>query len=206
VSSDPVDDARAFRADGVGIVLPASWWTIDLRTEESRRRSVSRLVEQQLGRADHRASLRAELRRELGGAADQAAAAGGRLMAVSLMQAQGFPISATLTTYRMPGGDLTGHGVAELESVMRSSAEGDDVALDLAEGTLGAVLRRVSRRSGPAALSAEDVPMLVVDYWLDPDDGHGLMLLTFSTPLVELREVFLDLFDTVVASVGPAEG
>jgi hypothetical protein len=48
--------------------------------------------------------------------------------------------------------------------------------------------------------------VLIVDDWLDPDDGQSLMLLTFTTPPVGLREVFVDLFDAVVASVGPAEG
>ncbi|CAN5304254.1 hypothetical protein BH11ACT1_BH11ACT1_22260 [soil metagenome] len=191
----------------MGILLPASWWTIDLRDEQSRRRSVARLVDQQIGRVDDRAALRADARRQLGAAADQAAAAGGRMMAVSLMEAQGIPVTATLTTYRIPGGDVTGAGVIELESIMRKDAVTDDgSSLDLAEGHQGPVLRRVSRGAGPVELGAERIPMLRVDYWLDPDDGHGLMLLTFSTPLIGLREAFLDLFDTIVASVGPAEG
>lgn len=48
--------------------------------------------------------------------------------------------------------------------------------------------------------------MLLADYWLDLDDGSGLVLLTFSSPLVEAREALLPLFDTVVASVTPVTG
>lgn len=204
--SEPVV-ARRPRVDSVGILLPASWWTIDLTDEGSRHRSVGRLVDRQVGRADDRAALRADARKQLGEAADQAAAAGGRMMAVSLMQAQGIPVTATLTAYRIPGRDVTGAGVVELESIMRKdTASSEGSSLELAEGPQGPVLRRVSQRTGPVELGAERIPMLIVDYWLDPDDGHGLMLLTFSTPLVGLREAFLDLFDTIVASVGPAEG
>lgn len=199
-------DARRPRVDSVGILLPASWWTIDLTDEDSRRRSVAQLVDRQIGHADDRAALRVDARRRLGVVADQAAAAGGRMLAVSLMQAQGIPVTATLTTYRVAGGDVIGAGIVELESIMRKEAANDDARLDLAEGPQGPVLRRVARRAGSAELHAEQVAMLVVDYWLDPDDGHGLMLLTFSTPLVGLHEAFLELFDTIVASVGPADG
>ncbi|HEY3438856.1 MAG TPA: hypothetical protein VGK35_14320 [Actinotalea sp.] len=199
-------EARRPTVDSLGILLPASWWTIDLRDDAARTRSVAALVEQQIGRADVQATLRADIRRELGQAAEQAAAAGGRLMAVSLMQADGLPLSATLTAYRVPGADLTGTGLTELEGVLRDSAQGTDVAIDLAEGARGPVLRRVTRRSGAADLGAERLSMLVADYWLDPDDGHGLLLLTFSSPLVEARDAWLGLFDTIVASVAPAEG
>ena len=204
--------------DSVGILLPASWWTIDLRDTTTRTRSIAALVEQQVGRADIQASLRAELRAELGRAAEQAAAAGGRLMAVSLMQADGFPLSATLTAYRVPGTDLTGAGLAQLEEVLRtdegvashgSPADGSGEqtgTVELAEGPGGPVLRRVRHKQGSADLGAERLRMLVVDYWLDPEDRQGLLLLTFSTPLVDAQDGWLELFDVIVASTGTGQG
>jgi len=42
-------DVRHPNVDGVGILLPSSWRTIDLRDSASRRRSVAKLVEQQGG-------------------------------------------------------------------------------------------------------------------------------------------------------------
>ena len=39
--------ARRPRVDAVGLLLPATWWTIDLRGEDSRRRSVAQLVAEQ---------------------------------------------------------------------------------------------------------------------------------------------------------------
>jgi hypothetical protein len=194
-------EVRAPRVDDVGLVLPADWWTIDLRSDEAIRRSVGGLVERQLGRADVQASLRADARHRLVDAATSAARAGGRLMAVSLMQAAGLPISLSLTVYRVPGGGVPGTGLADVDAAFRSA---DGRGVEPVEGTTFPAVRRVSERTGPAELGAADVPMLVADYWVDPGGEHGLLLLTFSTPLLALREGMLELFDAVVATVAPA--
>ena len=193
-------EVREPRVDDVGLVLPADWWTIDLRSDEAIRRSVGALVERQMGRADVQASLRADARRRLVDTATSAARAGGRLMAVSLMAAAGVPISLSLTVYRVPGAGVGG-GLGDVEAALRS-ADGADVAA--VEGTVFPALRHVAERSGPAELGAENVPMLIADYWLDPGGEHGLLLLTFSTPLVALRQGMIELFDAVVATVRPA--
>lgn len=194
-------EVRQPHVDDVGLVLPASWWTIDLGSDDAIRRSVGALVERQIGHADIQASLRADARRKLVDAATSAARAGGRLMAVSLMEAAGVPISLSLTVYRVPGAGARGAGLADVEAALRSADSADVLAV---EGTTFPALRHVSERSGPADLGAEDVPMLVADYWVDPGGEHGLLLLTFSTPLVALRDGMLDLFDAVVATVAPA--
>ena len=196
--------ARRPRIDSLGFLLPESWWTVDLRDEAARRRSVSALVERQVGRDDSRASLRGDLRSQLGRAADDAARAGGRIMAVSLMRADGIPVPATLTMYRVPGAALDDRGAEELARLLRASQQQDD-EIEIAHGLLGPVLRRVSRRQGDASIGGSDVTLLLVDYWLDPTDAHGLMQLSFSSPLLELREGLLELFDAIVASVSPAE-
>lgn len=196
--------ARHQSAAGVGLLLPASWWTIGLTDEHGRRASIAHLVDQQIGRGDERAALRADTRKHLQASADDAAAAGGRLMAISLMQAGGVPVPATMTLYRLPGADLTGQGVAQLEAVMRPGTEGSD-SLDLADGPLGPVLRRVRRRPGPKDLGAERLTMLTVDYWLDPEDGQGLVYLVFSSPIGQVEEPLLALFDAIMGSIGPSE-
>lgn len=196
-------------ADGWGLLLPATWWTVDLRDEQARRRSVATLAEQQIGRQDDRAALRADLRKHLDRAADDAATAGGLFMAISLMRVGDVPLPASLTVFRLPGegltSTLTGTGVRELEAVLRSDLPAG-VALDIADAPAGPVLRRVSQRSGSADLGAQDVPLLLADYWLDPGDARGLLYLSFSTPLVQAREPVLELFDMVVSSVGPVDG
>lgn len=196
--------ARHQSTAGVGLLLPASWWTIDLTDDDGRRASIARLVEQQIGRGDERAALRADTRKHLQSSADDAAGVGGRLMAISLMEAGGVPVPATMTLYRLPGADLTGQGVTQLEAVMRLGTEGSD-SLGLADGPVGPVLRRVRRRPGPKDLGAERLTMLTVDYWLDPEDGQGLVYLVFSSPIGQVEEPLLALFDAIMGSISPSE-
>lgn len=192
-------------ADGWGLLLPASWWTVDLRSEQGRHRSVAGLVQEQIGRQDDRAALRADTRRHLERAADDAANAGGLFMAISLMRVGDVPLPATVTVFRVPGQGLTDQGVRELEAALRPGTP-EGTALDVADGPVGPVLRRVSERPGSAELGAEAVPLMLADYWVDPGDGRGLLYLSFSSPLVQAREPLLRLFDLVVASVGPVDG
>lgn len=62
------------------------------------------------------------------------------------------------------------------------------------------MLRAVRRRTG-ASHAGVDLPVLACDYWTDPDDGHGLVHLAFSSPLVDLEPAWCDLFDTVAATL-----
>jgi len=199
-----VRQARRPQVDGVGVLLPESWWVIDLRDEKTRRRSVRGLVERQMGHDDGRAALRADVRTTMGRAADDAARASGRMMAISLMQAGGIPVPATLAIYRVPGAALGGEEAEELAQLLRASEQPGD-RIVIAHGPLGPVLRRSSQRQGDASVGGADVTLVTVDYWLDPDDGNGLMQLNFTSPLVQLREGLIDLFDAIVASVGPGQ-
>ncbi|MGY4644615.1 hypothetical protein [Cellulomonas sp. URHB0016] len=194
--------ARPQRVGGVRLVLPATWWVIDLRDASARRRSIAALVEEQLGRGDELAALREDLRRHLGVTAIDAGALGGQLMAISLTRAGPVPIPASVTVYRSPAGSARSETLKDVEAALRADARTDDT-VDAAEGPTGPVLRRTRIGSGIEELGAQDVPMLLADYWLDPGDGAGLLSLTFSSPLVEARDALLPLFDTVVASVAP---
>ncbi|MGN8244153.1 hypothetical protein ACTHAM_001052 [Cellulomonas soli] len=56
-------------------------------------------------------------------------------------------------------------------------------------------------RWGVSTGDAEHVPQLRADYWLDPDDDRGLVLLAFSSPLLPLRDDLVEPFDSIVAGV-----
>ncbi|WP_448061170.1 hypothetical protein [Cellulomonas hominis] len=198
------DDGRRTRGTGVSLLLPSSWWTVDLPDPDARARRVRTLVERSLGRADEAARLRADLRTRLGRAADQAAAAGGVLMAVSLMRVGDLPLPATLTVYRVPGLRLDAAGIEALTATLREPVP---EALDVAQGEDGSpVVRRVRLRRGDAELGAEDVTQLVVDYWRALGGGGPVVQLTFGTPMVQVTSAMLELFDTVVASAARLDG
>ena len=203
-AADDSEGVRRPRVGAFGVLLPASWWTVDLRDQAARRRSVAGLVERQVGRDDSRASLRADLRSTMSRTAEDAARAGGRLLAVSLMEVDGIPVPATLTMYRIAGTALNDAGAEELARVLRQTQHPDD-QIDTTEGPLGPVLRRVGRRQGDGQVGGADVTLLVADYWLDPDDGQGLMSLNFTSPLTVMQDALVGLFDAIVASVGPTE-
>lgn len=192
------DDARRARGSGLSLLLPTSWWTIDLTDPGSRSRAVRSLVEHSLGRADEAAQLRADLRTRLGRAADQAAAAGGVLMAVSLMKVGDLPVPATGTVYRVPGLRLDAAGVESLTATLRES---EAESLDVAQAEDGTpVIRRVRLRPGDPELGAEDITQMVVDYWRTLGVAGPTVSMTFGSPMVQVREALLDLFDTIVSS------
>ncbi|MGN8244380.1 hypothetical protein ACTHAM_001283 [Cellulomonas soli] len=203
-SHDSGDGRRATTA-GLTLLVPASWWVIPLGTGDALRRSVGALVDEQVGRRDQDAPLRASLRTQLTGAAEQAAAAGGTLMAISLMTVDGVPVPATMVVYRVPGLTLDEPGLQALVDGLTADGEARPDSLDVAAGQFGPVVRRLARRAGDVDLGASEITMMVVDYWLDAGDGGHVVQLTFSSPMVQVAAALLDLFDTVASSVGPEE-
>lgn len=74
--------------------------------------------------------------------------------------------------------------------------------LDIGEGPAGTVLRRVRPGSASTGLTGDDtLPALIADYWVEPARGVPLVYLVFSSPLIDLRDQLVQLFDTIVASV-----
>jgi hypothetical protein len=202
----PREPGTARQADGLGLLLPPDWWVVDLTDERTRRRSVRALVARQFGRTDKPSPLQLDVLRELDASTRAAAAARGQLMAVSLMQADDRPLSASLTTFRVPAPAPSRiprkrEGLARLAADLTAAAA-PGVEVLVAEGPLGAVVRQVAVERGAAELDPERLPQLVARYWLDPRDGEGWYQLVFSTHLIPLREGMLGLFDAIVASVG----
>lgn len=185
--------------DTVTVLLPDDWAVIDLEDDDARTTAVDSLVTQQLGGSPDLASLQVALRGELLRRSEQAARAGGTLMALAVGSG-GLPtVPASLTVYRVPG-SLDARGRAAMTRVLASDEPGH--SLDIGEGPAGTVLRRVrpgAARSGPTGDG--ELPALVADYWVEPAPGAQLVYLVFSSPLVDLRDELLGLFDTAVSSV-----
>ena len=108
-------------------------------------------------------------------------------------------VPASLTVYRVPG-SLDARGRAAMTDVLATDEPGH--TLDIGEGPAGTVLRRVRPAAASTGLTGEHaLPALIADYWVEPAPGVQLVYLVFSSPLVDLRDELVQLFDTVVASV-----
>lgn len=192
--------ARAASDGTVGLVLPADWWVVPLADDAARGRAVAAMVEHHVGGGDERATLRRQLRVDVGAAARRAAARDGWVIAFMLTRAAGHPLPATMTGYRAPGSFRDAAGVAEVRSALEEATAGTGGQVDVGAGPFGVVLRAVRERTG-AWHDVADLPLLACDYWTDPSDGHGLVHLAFTTPLVALRTSFCELFDAVAATL-----
>ena len=130
----------------------------------------------------------------------QAVAAGGVHLALSLMHVGGVPVPASLTTYRVGVGPS-----ATLADILTAVAH-DGRVVEVVDGPLGEMARCVGifRPSGPVD-DDEDasgrVAQVRADYWLDGGDGRGITLLAFSSPLADLADAMVDLFESVVSTV-----
>lgn len=191
---------RAASDGAIGLVLPADWWVVPLVDEAQRGRVIAALVDKQVGGGDASAALRRRLRVDVGAAARRAAASGGWGMAFMLTRAGDHPLPATMTGYRSRGSFRDEAGVAEVRGSLEEATVAAGGRLDAGAGPFGLVLRSVRERTGTWH-DVGDLPVLACDYWTDPDDGHGLVHLAFTTPLVALRDAFCELFDTVAATL-----
>lgn len=204
---------RSARTGEVGVVLPADWHVVDLSTDATRHADVVALVDRQLPRRDDLATVRRRLRREIEDSSRRAAQAGGRFSAYMLTAVGPVPLPAVLTASRTPGSLDSADALAALAATLTERLGTRAGGVDIGEGPLGPVVRAVTLRTtttdgtgpragapGVAAIIEPRTDLLVCDYWSDPDDGGGLLLLSFSTPLVPLRDALLDLFDTIAGS------
>ncbi|MCC2315315.1 hypothetical protein [Cellulomonas xiejunii] len=195
-------DVRARPAsDGaIGLVVPADWWVVPLADEAERGRVIAAMVDHQVGAGDEYAALRRRLRVDVGAAARRAAARDGWVIAFMLMHAAGHPLPATMIGYRSPGSFRDEAGVADVRAALEDVAAMTGGRVEAGAGPFGVVLRAVRVRTG-SWHGVADLPLLACDHWTDPGDGHGLVHLAFTTPLVALREPIGELFDAVASTL-----
>lgn len=208
MNSNP-EDSDAARIVDVRVVLPDHWWRIPLQSAQARERSVDRLVERQFAGIDDQPQLRTDTRKQLLKHAEDVADVDGQLLALSLLEIQGVPVPASLVLHwiNMPAepGAIPGDGelILDLQGALQPAADTEPAPgfrLDLARVGAGSVLRRVYDSTADLE-GSEPIPSLVADYWVERPDGTGLVYLTFSSPLVALRQALLDLFDAVVSAL-----
>ncbi len=174
----------------IRLLLPPGWHPVPLTDPEATQVSLDALVTLQVGAAEHLAPLRTQLTTELRAAAEGAAASGAVLMAFSTMRAGDAPLPASMTVYQVPGLQLDDAGVTTLREAL---GPGEDWADRTSEhGRLVRRTRVVKDDGQPGQLLA--------DYWITGDQPGETVSIVFATPLLQLAEAMLELFDAVVTS------
>lgn len=189
--------------------LIGRWSQLDLRSEDAAAASIRRYVQNLLGSADAEAQARALLRRSLHEGVGMAREASAVSMFLAREITPGTAMPVTLTVYspsnltmspsigtapatvadQLQKG-LTTLAVAGIDTATRLEIEGSHI------------LRVHHERQDPVHEATPDVPMrkLMVDYWYTVPGSKQVVLVNFMTPLVDLRDVMLKFFDSVVGA------
>jgi len=166
---------EVIEAAGCRLTVPEGWLRIGL-LPEGREPALARLVAQQ------------EIRQELLRVARHAYDNGGVELYISPQAAAGFPLPASLVVTRTPPHDEPRVVVSPKRLSGALARDGSEVTV--AEFPAGLAVR-VLRRAGMTSL---DIHFPV------PDSGAYLML-SFSTPLDELSDAMVGLFDSIAGTL-----
>lgn len=190
---------------GYRIVTPVGWDRIPL--DESRRGpAVERIVRRQFRGSDSAPHLRAQLARLLSAEASNAAEAGGIDLYVSNLLHGPVPLESTLITSVVPFGAVGSPGLDELAAELAAGdAERVVDVCGVADLPAGRAVRRSSvRRAGSETVEDQRVEApatFVVEWFVPTPECDRLLLLTFSTLLIPIRQAFAELFDAIAASL-----
>jgi len=186
--------------------LAGKWFSIELNDDAARRRSIKDLVEEQVGKAEENATLRALMRRrvETGAVAARDAQAQGMFIATEVSPGLAMPV--TLTVYApsdLHMSPAVGTAPETVISMLEKSfvtleMEGNDTATRLSLGQ--AEVLRLHRYASPPPdeHAPETVRNLIVDYWCTVPGSKRVVLANFFTPLSDITNVMLEYFDGVV--------
>lgn len=190
------------------LLLPEGWFRVHIAPER-REQSVDALVERQFKGIDDAPQIKAQVRQEMIGQATKAFEEGGIELYLSLQQAGPFTVPASLLVAlglpprggRLPSLNNLADGLA---------AEGKDSrkvsVVELAAGPALRVREEYDPARDGAAVKAETgtdyaLPSVTLDYQVQIPRAEAILLLTFSTPLVQIADAMVDLFDAVAGSL-----
>lgn len=182
------------------LLLPEGWFRITL--EPTRRQaSIDALVERQFKGLDDAPHLKWQAQDDLLKRAIEAERNGGIELYLSLQQAGGLTIPASLLVSLVPSSQHGGISVQELAEYLLGNAPKEQ---QVATGKLPAGeavrtrLRTVPPQEDP---SGNPLPTTALDYYIRIPRSEAYLLLSFSTPLDPLADTLVELFDAVAGSL-----
>lgn len=205
---NPTSGSSRARPADYRLLLPDGWFRLSIEPER-RERSVDALLARQFEGTDNAPHIKRQMRDAL---VEQAAAAyedGGIELYISLQQAGPLTIPASLLVTLLPPlqdslsiGEVAGR---------LSDGQADVSVVELPSGTAVRVRRATGQPDQPAPAGApgstdQVLPSVTVDYQVPVPGTDQSLLLTFSTPLVQIAEAMVELFDAVAGSLQWIEG
>ncbi|MEW2305774.1 hypothetical protein AB0958_38440 [Streptomyces sp. NPDC006655] len=193
------------------LLLPDGWFRVRI-DPEGRERSVDALVDLQFAGVDNAPHLKRQLRDELLTQATAAYRDGGIELYLSLQQAGPLTIPASLLIMLVrPASGTVQPDPTELARRLSADMDAEATVVELAAGTVVRVRRDTGRPDTPAPDGApgsagEVLPSVTVDYQLPVPGTAAHLLLTFSTPLLQIADAMVELFDAVAGSLTWLDG
>jgi hypothetical protein len=191
------------------LLLPEGWFRVHIAPER-REQSVDALVERQFKGIDNAPQIKAQLRQDMLRQAARAFEEGGIELYLSLQQAGPLTVPASLLVAL--GLPPQGGRLPSLDDLAgRLAADGKDSReVSVVELPAGPALRVREEYNPvvdrpPTAETEKDadyaLPSLTLDYQVQVPRAEAILLLTFSTPLVQIADAMVDLFDAVAGSL-----
>ncbi|MDN3252553.1 hypothetical protein [Streptomyces sp. MA25(2023)] len=188
------------------LLLPEGWFRLDIDPER-RERSVDALVNRRFEGMDNVPHIKRQLRQDLLAQATAAFREGGIELYLSLQQAGPLTIPASLLVTFLPASSSgTTTSLEHVATRLASDGQAEVEVVELAAGTAVRVRRATGGpdQAPPAGLpgkAEETLPSLTLDYQLSVPGTETHLLLTFSTPLVQIADAMVELFDAVAGSL-----
>jgi hypothetical protein len=180
------------------LVVPDSWFRIPLEDERQRKDATRALTNRVFRGIADAPRLRARLLNRLDDEASAAQAVGGLELYMSMLEAAGFPLSASLLVSLVTGPPVGTDGTeaaSSLGALLRG--EGKNVRTGTVAGQPAVRAFHQSDGDGQgtvAPVAGQDVYVLV-------PGGRAWLLMSFSTPVVELAPQMLELFDAITGTL-----
>lgn len=183
--------------DGFFIIMPGTWASIPLSSQEAITRRVSALVKQQVGTNDRLASRRRQFRDELISSATSAAAEGAIAFSIALELLPGVPFSGAMLTHRVewPPVPALIRDLADVRARL-VAAFPDATILDTEIGPIARVAT-----PGEQRFVDQKTPSLRLEYWVPAPQGDSLLDVLVSLPMVGDPDLFTELFDSIMDSL-----
>jgi len=190
----------------VELVLPGRWWHVPLETAGTVESSVKAMAREIVGAQDDRAGLRAQIRERVSRAAEKATRAGGTDFYFAIEVVPGVPVPATLTVAWVPSSSpalaAVDQEAAAQELMSTLGSQDAESVLEMWDDREHTVVRSVRRRVKVAEEEGlDDQPQLAATYWLLRATSSSNMVLDFRTPMAEVADAAVTLFDAIVGSV-----